>query len=98
MDQYEKSCPLTQKEVLDADFMKARNNLLEIAAFLDRLDRAKALDGEDDFRLVAFRRVLKDVASGEPDKVKRMQMGLSDLAVEPMVERDVQTAFGAVKM
>ena len=97
MDQYEKSCPLTQKEVLDADFMKARNHLLEIAAFLDRLDRSKELNGGDDFRLVAFRKVLQDVAGDAPDKVKRMQMGLSDLQVEPMVERDVQTAFGAVK-
>jgi len=97
MDQYEKSCPLTQAEILNTDFLKARNNLLEIAAFLDRLDRAKALDGEDDFRLVAFRRVLKDVAGSEPDKVKRMQMGLSDLHVEPLLERDVQNAFGASK-
>ncbi|MFU8780804.1 MAG: hypothetical protein ACNA71_07230 [Kiritimatiellia bacterium] len=97
MDQYETSCPLTQVELLQLDFLKARNQLLEIAAFLDRLDRAKALDGADDFRLVAFRRVLKDLIDGEPDKVKRIQMGLSDMQIEPLLERDVQNAFGAVK-
>jgi len=97
MDRYAKSCPLTQVEILQADFLKARNNLLEIAAFLDRLDRAKDLNGEQDFRLVAFRRVLQDLMDGDPDKVKRIQMGLSDLQIEPLLERDVQNAFGAVK-
>jgi hypothetical protein len=97
MDRYAKSCPLTQMEILNTDFMKARNNLLEIAAFLDRMDRARALDGEQDFRMVAFRRVLNDLAGSAPDKVKRIQMGLSDLCIEPMLERDVQNAFGAAR-
>ncbi len=98
MDQYEKSCPLTQVDVLNTDFLKARNNLLEIAAFLDRMDRARALDAEADFRLVAFRRVLKDLMGDEPEKVKRIQMGLSDMRIEPLIERDVQNAFGATKV
>jgi len=97
MGQYEKSCPLSQAELLDVDFLKARNHLLEIAAFLDRLDRARVLDGAEDFRLVAFRRVLQDLVGDGPDKVKRIQMGLSDLHIEPLLERDVQSAFGAVR-
>jgi hypothetical protein len=97
MDQYEKSCPLTQVELLDEYFMKERNYLLEIAAFLDRMDRARVSDGEGDFRMVAFRRALAELVGVAPDKVKRIQMGLSDPHVEPLVERDVQNAFGAYK-
>ncbi len=97
MDQYEKSCPLTQVEILDVDFLKARNHLLEIAAFLDRFDRARELDGETDFRIVAFREVLAALVGDAPDKVKRIQMGLSDRHIEPLLERDVQSAFGAVR-
>ena len=97
MDRYEKSCPLTQKQLIDEYFMKQRNHLLEIAAFLDRMQRASKLDGDDDFRMEAFRESLKEITNDQPDKVKRIQMILSDPHIEPKVERDVQGAFGAYK-
>lgn len=34
-----KSCPLSQQELIDEYFMESRTKILDIAAFLDRLDR-----------------------------------------------------------
>lgn len=41
----------SKKEVLDADFAAARAGVLDVAAFLDRVDRG---EGEADFRYHAL--------------------------------------------
>ena len=46
---------MTKQQVLDLYFLDARHKLIELAAFLDRVERA---DGKDDFRLKAFRAAL----------------------------------------
>src|SRR5262245_45914765 len=46
---------MTRQHVLDLYFMDARSKLIDIAAFLDRADRA---EGKEDFRLIAFRAAL----------------------------------------
>ncbi len=38
------SCPLTQRQLIDEYFIEHRAKLLDLAAFLDRLDRASELD------------------------------------------------------
>ena len=43
--------PLTQRELIAEYFMEHRVQVLELAAFLDRLDRAREVDADDDFRL-----------------------------------------------
>ena len=43
--------PLTQRELIAEYFMEHRVQVLELAAFLDRLDRAREIDADDDFRL-----------------------------------------------
>lgn len=45
----------SKKEVLDADFAAARAGVLDVAAFLDRVDRG---EGEADFRYRALLEVL----------------------------------------
>ena len=45
----------SKKEVLDADFAAARAGVLDIAAFLDRVDRG---EGEADFRYRALMEAL----------------------------------------
>lgn len=95
MDRYDKSCPLSQKQLIDDQFMIQRNHLLEIAAYLDRMQRSAEKNGEDDFRMQAFHESLKKLLTDEPDKVKKIQMILSDPDIEPLVARDVQGAFGA---
>ncbi len=62
------SCPLVRSQVVDRYFLEHRAKLLDIAAFLDRVDRAgadAAVDTED-FRLVALRQALEVLLDGQP--------------------------------
>ncbi|MEJ7840440.1 MAG: hypothetical protein WKF95_01625 [Rubrobacter sp.] len=89
------TCPLTRRQLIDEYFMEHRNQVLEVAAFLDRMDRS--VDGEagDDFRGVALRGSLRELCSEEPGRVERIQMLLSDTTTGLRIERDRQGAYGA---
>ncbi len=50
--------PLTAKELVDEYFIENRTKVLEIAAFLDRLDRADPSYAGRDFRMRAFAEAL----------------------------------------
>ena len=89
------TCPLTQQQLIDEYFIEHRTKLIDIAAFLDRLDRAAALNAEDDFRLAAFKQALRLLCSEQPGRIERIQIALSDPTIEPLAERDRQSAFGA---
>ena len=52
---------MTREQVLDLYFMDARSKLIDLAAFIDRVERAS---GEDDFRIKAFREALKKLSGG----------------------------------
>jgi hypothetical protein len=95
MDKQLGTCPLTQQQLLDEYFMEHRNHLLEIAAFLDRLDRSVERNAEEDFRIVAFREALQELSSASSKRVERIQLILSDPVTELMAQRDRQNAFGA---
>ncbi|NIY15690.1 MAG: hypothetical protein GWM98_12720 [Nitrospinaceae bacterium] len=88
------SCPLDQNELLDRFFMDHRNQLLEIAAFLDRLDRSRDKNAEGDFRLRAFRNALQELTGDNPGRVESIQMMLSDPRTDFLEERDRQNAEG----
>ncbi|MBB5233998.1 hypothetical protein [Deinococcus budaensis] len=94
---YPGTCLLTQTELLDLSFMEHRAQLLAVAAFLDRLDRARggAAGVQEDFRLRAFREALHELTSPEPGRVRRAQMLLSDQNLGLLDLRDSQSAFGA---
>lgn len=53
----------SKKEVLDADFAAARAGVLDVAAFLDRVDRG---EGEADFRYHALMDVLPLLSASGP--------------------------------
>ncbi|MDP9312333.1 MAG: hypothetical protein M3Q08_08765 [Pseudomonadota bacterium] len=95
MSGYEGTCPLTQRQLIDDYFMEHRTKILDIAAFLDRMDRSIERNADDDFRIVAFREALQILASQAPGRVEQVQMLLSDLVTELLAERDQQNAFGA---
>ncbi len=42
---------MNREEITDLYFMDARSKLIDLAAFLDRLDR---YEGADDYRMAAF--------------------------------------------
>ena len=86
--------PLTRTELIDEYFIENRTRLLEIAAFLDRLDRAAPAAAED-FRMQAFAEALAAVANGAGDRLSRIQMLLSDPTTEPLPALDRKSALGA---
>jgi hypothetical protein len=78
------TCPLTQRQLVDIYFMEYRTKILDIAAFLDRMDRSVDQNAENDFRVVAFRQALSKLCSEEPERVEKIQMVISDQTVEPV--------------
>ena len=86
--------PLSPREVVDEYFIENRTRLLEIAAFLDRLDRADPAYARQDFRMQAFADALK-AATGGAGRLERIQMLLSDPTTEPLTALDRKSAFGA---
>jgi hypothetical protein len=86
---------LTRAEIIDAYFLEHRAKVLDIAAFLDRLDRAAQDAGEEDFRVLALRDAVACLIDGEGDRVRRIQMRLSDRSTAPIDAAPMQGAFGA---
>jgi hypothetical protein len=86
--------PLTPREVVDEYFIENRTRLLEIAAFLDRLDRTDPSYAAADFRMQAFNDALAAVCQGD-GRLGRIQLLLSDPTTEPLGALDRKSAFGA---
>lgn len=83
---------MTRQQVLDHGFLEARHRLIDIAAFLDRLDRGT---GEADFRLVAFRSALAELVKDEPARTERVLLAFSDPTLEPIASAPGKGAMGA---
>ena len=96
MHDHPPSCPLSQQQLIDEYFIEHRTKVLDIAAFLDRFDRASARDAEDDFRITAFRKALAALLDGEgANRVREVQMLLSDPRTDLLEQLDRKSAFGA---
>lgn len=91
----EGSCPLSQRDLIDRYFMEHRNQVLAIAAFLDRMDRSVEHNGDDEFRFTALKRAIGELTSGDFGRTERVQLLLSDLDTTLLDERDQQGAYGA---
>ena len=91
--------PKTGRELVDEYFIENRTRLLEIAAFLDRLDRTDVSLVDRDFRVRAFRDALGLLESGSAGhsqtRVERIQHLLSDPTTEPLERLDMKSARGA---
>jgi len=86
---------MTERELVEEYFIENRTKVLDIAAFLDRLDRAREMDAEDDFRVVAFRKALQALCIHEGPRVQTIQMILSDPNTDLLEQLDRKSAFGA---
>lgn len=85
------------REILDMSFLENRARLLEIAAFLDRIDRAPDVDeAKSDCRYRAFLEgiSLLSVRSGQGRTVA-IQMNFSDPTTEPIDDATGLKAHGA---
>jgi hypothetical protein len=87
---------LTRTEIVDLYFLEHRAKLIDIAAFLDRVDRASAADDTaEDFRLRQFRQALALLLDGEDERARRVLELLSDPTTEPIDSAGVKGASGA---
>lgn len=90
------TCPQTRTQVINAYFLEHRAKLLDIAAYLDRLDRAEPDGEEPDFRDMAFTRCLAILTDGQPQRARRILDLLSDHSQElPQSADGMKGASGA---
>ena len=82
---------MTRQQVLDLYFMDARCKLIELAAFMDRVERAS---GEEDFRMTEFRKAMREL-EGKASRTERVLLALSDPTVEPIPAATTKAACGA---
>jgi hypothetical protein len=79
---------------VDEYFIENRTKLLEIAAFLDRIDRADPSYAARDFRMNAFAEAL-GALGGQASRLDRIQLLLSDPRTAPLESLDRKSALGA---
>ena len=72
--------------------MEARAKLIDIAAFLDRAERAS---GEADFRLAGFNEALHQLSTGDAQRARNVLLSLSDPTTEPIPSATTKAACGA---
>jgi hypothetical protein len=82
----------TRQEILDLYFLDARSRLIDLAAFLDRVERAS---GPDDFRLKAFRKALQELSGAKKQRAKRVLLAFSDPTKQPIPAATTKAACGA---
>ncbi|MCE9619512.1 MAG: hypothetical protein K8R92_06355 [Planctomycetes bacterium] len=85
--------PLDRKALIDLGFIEARAKVLDIAAFLDRLDRAGG-DATPDFRVEAIRAALRIALETSPARAERILKSWSDPTTEPAARADGKAARG----
>lgn len=82
---------MTRQELLDLYFMDARCKLIDLAAFLDRVDRGS---GAEDFRMAEFRKAL-DSLRAPANRAEKVLLALSDPTTEPIPAATTKAACGA---
>lgn len=87
--------PLDRKTLIDLGFIDARAKVLDIAAFLDRLDRAPGTDAPTDFRVEAIHAALLIALDAGPTRAERILKSWSDPTTEPVTRSDGKAARGA---
>ena len=83
---------MTRQQVLDQYFMDARHKLIDLAAFLDRVERA---EGDADFRLDAFQEAATKLGDDGTGRAKDVLMVFSDPTEEPIPVAPGKGACGA---
>ena len=83
---------MNRQQLLDLYYLEARAKLIDVGAFLDRLDRA---NGEPDFRLAAFHDALAQLVDARPGRAERVLTALSDPTADPIPAATTKAACGA---
>jgi hypothetical protein len=78
--------------LVDLGFMDARSKLIDLAAFLDRVERAGQ---QDDFRVQALREAIACLQLPQAQRAKAVLDSFSDPSSEPLPVATVKGACGA---
>lgn len=92
------TCPQTRQAVINTYFMEHRAKILDIAAYLDRIDRGSG-EAPQDFRDHAFREALKILITDSPHRARRILELFSDTSLDiPQSADGMKGAVGAVPL
>ena len=69
---------MSRREVIDTYFLEHRAKLIDVASWLDRLDRARPESDDVDFREATFRQAIGILTDGETHRAKRILDLFSD--------------------
>jgi len=83
---------MTRQQVLDLYFLEARSKVIDLAAFLDRVERAA---GKEDFRMPALRKALAGLSGKEKQKARLALLAFSDPTTKPTPTATTKAACGA---
>lgn len=90
--------PMRAIDILDLYFIENRSRLLDIASFLDRIDRHEgAEEAKADYRYQAFERIIELLSQPGGGRTKAIQVALSDPTTEPLDSAVGLKAWGAWK-
>jgi len=91
-------CPMNAIEILDLYFIENRSRILDVASFLDRIDRYEgAEEAKADYRYRALAKVLELLGGAAGNRTKAIQIALSDPTTEPLDSAVGLKAWGAWK-
>ena len=82
----------SKQELLDLQFIEIRHKLIELGAFLDRIDRHP---GEADYRLKVLQQALPILSDDRTDRAAAILEALSDTSPELPESAPFQGASGA---
>ena len=85
--------PMNQREVIDRYYLEHRAKVLDIAAFLDRVDRCDST--ELDFRMKSLQQCIQELQSDRVGRTERILLLLSDQTTEPISHAGTKGASGA---
>jgi hypothetical protein len=86
--------PPNTVNLVDLGFMDSRSKLIDLAAFLDRVQRAGQ---ESDFRVQALKNAIQLLSLNEPKRAQEVLLSFSDPSIEPIEKATMQGAIGAFK-
>ena len=91
--------PASRGTIVQMQFLEHRAKVLDLAAFLDRVERAEPAAGEptDDFRMQALRAAIDLLRDGKPERARRVLELWSDRSTDPIAAAPMKGAMGAVE-
>lgn len=81
------SSPQTARQILDRHYLEIRSKILDLAASLDRVERATEDSIKNDPRLAKVRSGIELLLTPGTDRAERVQMLFSDAYVENWMKK-----------